>query len=446
MERWRDPCAQYACSPAPREVESYLTSLHEFDDHQHNRHLTNAMFDYMCAAALRYELKKGVYIRLPGPPFWGLHNILIVVIDYRTGFEFGHGPRERSDAYWRRCKAAFCGVGFFFCGIGPIYVDVLSAEYYHDAWASCIALTAALKQLQKLFPRAFAQLREIAIWCDQGSHFMNYAFAGFVLHSIFQVFPQFVKSWLAFFEKHHGKTLLDRHFGWLTLLIAESTKIKTMKTVQNALFTLNEFGRDYAQEGDKKRFKKSQFTAIEANFGKGRVVPNGFWEADVKGIKSTLCLTATRAGAGTVLRDLGQPTTEAGTGLVITPKIHKLEADPALAKFAANAKPTAMAPPAQVSLSLSLSFFLAFFLVLSVSLPSFLPLSLPPSLSLSRRLISSSCASSDFTAPRCERARRRPSCRRGATFRCRSHSRASVHTASLWLTVSQFPPLSGRDR
>jgi hypothetical protein len=107
------------------------------------------------------------------------------------------------------------------------YVDYLSPILSHDSLfvTDCIA---------KLLARPFmSRFNEICFWCDPGPHFRSAEF----MHFVFARLPLMYNKqiFLNYFTEHHGKSVVDGHFGVLTRWFSEVEATRYIHTIDDLI-------------------------------------------------------------------------------------------------------------------------------------------------------------------------------------------------------------------
>ena len=208
-------------------VDTYVDIAAEYKEHMDRKDNQNTCFKYMCLASQHADRTTPNPRIGPKLPSWP-RRLLVVVFDFRTSFTCGQGPRAgaRSGAYFRRTSAGVFGFAVWMPGVGridvpfgPDYVDLVSDDPDHTAWAAASAARKAFSWIAAKWPDLWKRVEEVAAWVDKGAHFTGFVFAGQILYHLGRMFRFVSLNW---FEVYHGKTVLDASFGEDTRVFNEA--------------------------------------------------------------------------------------------------------------------------------------------------------------------------------------------------------------------------------
>jgi hypothetical protein len=112
------------------------------------------------------------------------------------------------------------------------YFDFFSSILSHDS----LFAKDCLRDL--VMERSFPRLTSLSIWTDCGPHFHSFEFA----HTVLRELPERLSipvQW-SFFGEHHGKSLVDGHFGLLSRWLSEAEKSRPVESVQSCIDLMRE--------------------------------------------------------------------------------------------------------------------------------------------------------------------------------------------------------------
>ena len=161
---------------------------------------------------------------------------LAIVMDFKENIKLGGGPIEYGSDFYTRQQCSVFGAAVFFqdqVSKQPKveYFDFFSDILSHDAFfvSGClnrILLTFLDSSLGQ------SKIKKVHFWNDTGRHFQCGELAHFLLNFVPVEFNVQV-TW-NFFGEHHGKSVVDGHFGLLSRMLEDIEKqvhIDSIKTL-----------------------------------------------------------------------------------------------------------------------------------------------------------------------------------------------------------------------
>jgi hypothetical protein len=112
------------------------------------------------------------------------------------------------------------------------YFDFFSSILSHDS----LFAKDCLRDL--VTGPSFPRLTSLSIWTDCGPHFRSLEFA----HTVLRELPERLSipvQW-SFFGEHHGKSLVDGHFGLLSRWLSEGEKSRPVENMQSCIDLMRE--------------------------------------------------------------------------------------------------------------------------------------------------------------------------------------------------------------
>ena len=166
---------------------------------------------------------------------------LMVLMDFKENIKLGRGPIEIGNDFY--CKKQCSVLGFAVVYKDQVtkqpcleYIDFFSDILSHDA----LFVSGCIKKILNkfLFNNSMGQskIRKVHFWNDTGRHFQCAELAHFLLN--FVPFEFNVQVTSNFFGEHHGKSILDGHFGLLSRLIKDIEKEQYLGSIQNLIGSL----------------------------------------------------------------------------------------------------------------------------------------------------------------------------------------------------------------
>jgi hypothetical protein len=142
---------------------------------------------------------------------------VIIVMDFKENFRLGSGPVEVGQDFYQKTQVSClgCAVHIGHADKPPTthYFDVLSYSLSHDGLYVHEALKLVLPAVQALLCQPITAL---SFWMDCGPHFR----CGEVLYDLVIDVPRRLQICapvrLNFFAEHHGKSIVDSHFGHIS--------------------------------------------------------------------------------------------------------------------------------------------------------------------------------------------------------------------------------------
>lgn len=166
---------------------------------------------------------------------------ILVVMDFKENIRLGGGPIETGNDFYRRQQCSIFGIGVVFYDQvikqrRLEYIDFFSDILSHDALFVKDCLNKVLNFYINL--RSQSSIKKVNFWNDSGRHFQCGELAHFLLKIVPFSFNVQV-SW-NFFGEHHGKNILDGHFGLLSRTIKNIERRKYIRTIQDLIGFLQE--------------------------------------------------------------------------------------------------------------------------------------------------------------------------------------------------------------
>ena len=168
---------------------------------------------------------------------------LMVLMDFKENIKLGGGPIEIGNDFY--CKKQCSVLGFAVVYKDQVtkqpcleYIDFFSDILSHDA----LFVSGCIKKILNKFlfnnSMGHLKIRKVHFWNDTGRHFQCGELAHFLLKIVPFSFNVQV-SW-NFFGEHHGKNILDGHFGLLSITIKNIERRKYIRTIQDMIVFLQE--------------------------------------------------------------------------------------------------------------------------------------------------------------------------------------------------------------
>lgn len=167
---------------------------------------------------------------------------LMIVVDFKENIRLGGGPEECGQDYFTRQQCSVLGMAVVYWNQvikqpSVEYIDFFSDILSHDALfvSSCIG-----NVLHNFINRKFRNLnlKKVHFWNDTGRHFQ----CGELAHYLLKVVPveyNIQVTW-NFFGEHHGKSIVDGHFGMLSKLIKDIENWHQVRTMDDLIFLLRQ--------------------------------------------------------------------------------------------------------------------------------------------------------------------------------------------------------------
>ena len=161
---------------------------------------------------------------------------LLVLMDFKENIRLGGGPIEIGNDFYTRQQCSVLGIAVVFRDQVTKqphleYIDFFSDILSHDALFASDCLDKVLSFHLKL--RGQSTIKKVDFWNDTGRHFQCGELAHFLLKIVPFKFNVQV-SW-NFFGEHHGKSIIDGHFGLLSRLIKDIEKDNYTRTIEDLI-------------------------------------------------------------------------------------------------------------------------------------------------------------------------------------------------------------------
>ena len=150
----------------------------------------------------------------------------MVIVDFKENLRLGGGPVECGKDYFTRQQCSVLGMAVVYqdqVSKQPCveYIDFFSDILSHDALFVTGCMSDLLHNFINLKYRNLS-LKKVHFWNDTGRHFQ----CGELAHYLLKIVPvefNIQVTW-NFFVEHHGKSIVDGHFGVLSRM---KTQIET---------------------------------------------------------------------------------------------------------------------------------------------------------------------------------------------------------------------------
>jgi hypothetical protein len=166
---------------------------------------------------------------------------LMILMDFKENIKLGGGPVEiGNDMYCRRqCSV----LGFAIVYKDQVtklpcleYIDFFSDILSHDA----LFVSGCIKNILNTFLynnfMGQSNIKKVHFWNDTGRHFQCAELAHFLL--TFVPFEYNIQVTWNFFGEHHGKSIIDGHFGLLSRLIQDIEKTQYVDSIDKLIYCL----------------------------------------------------------------------------------------------------------------------------------------------------------------------------------------------------------------
>ena len=164
-------------------------------------------------------------------------------MDFKENIKLGGGPIEIGNDFYTRQQCSVLGMAIVYreqVTKQPRleYLDFFSDILSHDALfaSDCINKVLHLFLFQKLLGQS--KITKVHFWNDTGRHFQCGELAHFLLTSVPIKFGVQV-TW-NFFGEHHGKSIIDGHFGLLSRIMKDIEKRQHIDTIGTLIGCLRE--------------------------------------------------------------------------------------------------------------------------------------------------------------------------------------------------------------
>ena len=162
-------------------------------------------------------------------------------MDFKENIRLGGGPIETGNDFYTRQQCSVFGIGVVFYDQvikqrRLEYIDFFSDILSHDALFVKDCLNKVLNFYINL--RSQSTIKKVHFWNDTGRYFQCGELAHFLLKIVPFSFNVQV-SW-NFFGEHHGKNIIDGHFGLLSRTIRNIEKKSYIRTIQDLIGLLQE--------------------------------------------------------------------------------------------------------------------------------------------------------------------------------------------------------------
>ena len=159
-----------------------------------------------------------------------------MILDFKENLRLGGGPRETNQMFYQMEQCSVLG----FCLIHKSADGVVHKDYF-DFFSSILSHDSLFAKdcLRNLVTDpSFPRFASLSIWTDCGPHFRSFEFA----HTVLRELPEKLSipvQW-SFFGEHHGKSLVDGHFGLLSRWLGEGEKSRPVENMQSCIDLMRE--------------------------------------------------------------------------------------------------------------------------------------------------------------------------------------------------------------
>lgn len=165
----------------------------------------------------------------------------IIVLDFKENLKLGSGPVEVGKDFFERTQVSCLGcavhIGHTDKTFSTHYFDVLSYSLSHDGLYVREAMNLVIPLVQQL---AGGTLSDLALWMDCGPHFRCFE----VLHDLLIDVPEcfaIPTVRINYFAEHHGKSLVDGHFGHVSRAVKQYTMSKRLVDIDDLCSAISEY-------------------------------------------------------------------------------------------------------------------------------------------------------------------------------------------------------------
>jgi hypothetical protein len=159
-----------------------------------------------------------------------------LILDFKENLRLGGGPRETNQMFYRMEQCSVLG----FCLIHKSADGVVHKDYF-DFFSSILSHDSLFAKdclCNLVTDPSFPRLTSLSIWTDCGPHFHSFEFA----HAVLRELPERLSipvQW-SFFGEHHGKSVVDGHFGLLSRWLKEGEKSRPVENMQSCIDLMRE--------------------------------------------------------------------------------------------------------------------------------------------------------------------------------------------------------------
>ena len=150
-------------------------------------------------------------------------------MDFKENFRIGGGPIETGQMFFQKTQVSVLGFAIYYKDedgdLRLQHVNYLSEILSHDSLFVIDCLT-------KLFSDSFmSRFNDVCFWSDCGPHFRSAEILAFIYHQL----PQLRQGqyFLNFFAEHHGKSVVDGHFGVLTNWFSAVEAVRNVRNIHD---------------------------------------------------------------------------------------------------------------------------------------------------------------------------------------------------------------------
>ena len=166
----------------------------------------------------------------------------MIVVDFKENIRLGGGPIECGKDFFTRQQCSVLGMAVVYWNQvtkqpSVEYIDFFSDILSHDALFVSNCISNVLDNFIKRKYR-YLNLKKVHFWNDTGRHFQ----CGELAHYLLKVVPveyDIQVTW-NFFGEHHGKSIVDGHFGLLSRLMKQIENFDHIETVEGLISQLQQ--------------------------------------------------------------------------------------------------------------------------------------------------------------------------------------------------------------
>ena len=169
---------------------------------------------------------------------------MTIVLDFKENLKLGAGPIEVGQDFYQKTQVSCLGVAVHIGG-GPgvdtrtTYYDVLSYFLSHDG----LYVRESLKVILPKILDDVGPISTMSFWMDCGPHFRNYEILNYCLLEVPQTYD-IQNTKVNFFAEHHGKSLVDGHFGHVSRACQRYSLSKRLAAIENIAEAINMYFHD----------------------------------------------------------------------------------------------------------------------------------------------------------------------------------------------------------
>lgn len=174
-----------------------------------------------------------------------LHNLgqdeVLWHFDFKQNVSIPQGQREGGSWWYANARLEYTVFGL---------MEAKGSDRCYHTWISDVlekGSTLAIAMMSELIAGLPATVRKITLWGDCGPHFRSYQFAYWAMVELRQaavralrVEDKSISVELSFFAEHHGKGIVDGHFGLLARWLREYCMTRVASSKEDLVAAFNE--------------------------------------------------------------------------------------------------------------------------------------------------------------------------------------------------------------